>query len=553
MENNKSKTTNIRFGPGAYVILKNLPGSLVGIFSEFIDNSIASYSKNKDLLEKIHGAQFRLKIEIEKLEDEITITDNAAGISEIDFQRALQPANKPEDTKGLNEFGMGMKYAAVWLSNEWELHSSAIGENIKRRTIFNYDEVTSKGLEELPIFESPKSPNDHGTKVILRYLENKHVNPFQKKLIVKKLSSIYRNFIRPKESFQSEFKEYDIDIYFDGEKLEWIEYGFLKQQWFEDRQGEEMISSPSIEWKYRIPKQEILWTEDIMDRRSAEIKKVNKRLVVSGFVGILPDGEQAHKNGFVITRRGRVIEGYDSRVFPVPISTRQSRSFEYVRIYGELNFDEVEVSFDKSMLSISQDIRDMCFTQIANALRKIRFDEEPTKELNLLKQAKNHRAKFTRKEVVKGIEKYHIHHRKDDDQKIESLNEAGNKKIDNKDEEIINIEVLSINTSHLIPKEFMREMNICGDKWTVKLNWINDEIKSQLYFLREDMENQILTIYLNMADSVIVNNKELKEDIHFMDFIFCLGISELKAKMSGASDIHLLRIAFNDFIKILKG
>jgi hypothetical protein len=38
-----------------------------------------------------------------------------------------------------------------------------------------------------------------------------------------------------------------------------------------------------------------------------------------------------------------------------------------------------------------------------------------------------------------------------------------------------------------------------------------------------------------------------------MDFIFCLSISELKAKMSGAIDVQLLRIAFNDFIKILKG
>jgi hypothetical protein len=547
-----NKTTNIRFGPGAYSILKNLPGSLVGIFSEFIDNSIASYSKNKELLEEVHGKNFRLRIEIEKFEDEITITDNAAGINEKDFQRALQPANKPEDTKGLNEFGMGMKYAAVWLSNEWELHSSALGEVVKRHTIFNYDEVTNKGLEELPVFETKKSKNEHGTKVILRYLETKHVNPFQKKIILKKLSSIYRNFIRPSGTFQAAFKEFDIDIYFDNEKLEWTEYGFLLQQWYEDRQADEYINSPLIEWKYNIPRQEIEWTEDIMDRYSAEIKRVNKRLVVSGFVGILPDGDQAHKNGFVITRRGRVIEGYDSRIFPVPISTRQSRSFEYVRIYGELNFDEVEVSFDKSRLSISQDVRDMCFSQIATALRKIRFDAYEAKELNLLKQAREYRAKFTRKEVVKGIEKYHSYHRKDDDHKMILLNEVGSKKIDFQLSNEIIKEVQSITDSNLIPKEFSRELRILDNVWHVKLNWINDETKSQLYFLKEDFDNHVLGIYINMADFVIVNNKELKEDIHFMDFIFCLGISELKAKMSGATETHLIRIAFNDFIRILK-
>ena len=552
MELKKNKTTNIRFGPGAYSILKNLPGSLVGIFSEFIDNSIASYTKNKNALEKIHGKDFRLRIDIEKFDDEIIITDNAAGINEKNFQRALQPANKPEDTEGLNEFGMGMKYAAVWISNEWELHSSAIGEYVKRSTKFNYDEVTSKGLEELPIYENKKQPEDHGTKVILRYLETKHVNPFQRKIIIKKLSSIYRNFLRPAGTFQSMLKEFDIDIYFDNEKLEWVEYGFLKQQWFEDRQGEEYLSTPTIEWKYKIPKQEIEWIEDIMDRQSAQRVKAKKKLVVSGFVGILPDGDQAHKNGFVITRRGRIIEGYDSRIFPVPISTRQSRSFEYVRIYGELNFDEVEVSFDKSKLSISADIRDLCFSQIAQALRKIKFEEDSTRELNLLKQAREYRAKFTRKEVVKGIEKYHTHHRKNNYQKNELLDAVGNKRLDPKIAFDIKQETQSIIDSNLIPKEFSRQMKLCNENWTVKLNWINDETKSQLYFLKEDMENRTLSIYLNMADHVIVNNKELKEDIHFMDFIFCLGLSELKAKMSGAIDTHLVRIAFNDFIKILK-
>jgi hypothetical protein len=68
MENNK-KNAPITFGPAAYSILKNLPGSLVGIFAEFIDNSIASYIKNKIELEKINGHNFKLEI---KIEEELT-------------------------------------------------------------------------------------------------------------------------------------------------------------------------------------------------------------------------------------------------------------------------------------------------------------------------------------------------------------------------------------------------------------------------------------------------------------------------------------------------
>ena len=364
MEN--KKTTPISFGPGAYSILKNLPGSLVGMFCEFIDNSIASYIKNKEKLEEIDGKFFKLTVSIEKLEDTIIITDNAAGITEKDFQRALQPANKPEDVSGLNEFGMGMKYAAVWLSNEWELHSSALGESVKRQTVFNYDKVINEQLESLPIIETYKQKNEHGTKVILRYLEAKHVHRFPTENIKKKLCSIYRNYLRPEGTFQAKHKKYDIDILSFGEKLVWEEYGFLKQQWYLDRQGETLKDTPFFEWKHEIKEQPIEWNEEIMDRVNSKVTIVHKRLVVSGFVGILPDGQQKSKNGFVITRRGRVIEGFDDRIFPYEISTRSARDHQYIKMYGELNFDEVEVSFDKTKLSISQEVRNGCFMIIAS-------------------------------------------------------------------------------------------------------------------------------------------------------------------------------------------
>ncbi len=552
MENNK-KNAPITFGPAAYSILKNLPGSLVGIFAEFIDNSIASYIKNKIELEKINGHNFKLEIKIDKIDDEIIITDNAAGINEKDFQRALQPANRPEDTTGLNEFGMGMKYAAVWLSNEWELHSSAIGETVSRKTIFNYKNVIEEQLEFLPIEEKNKSINEHGTKVILRYLENKHVSPFPQKRIIEKLSNIYRNYLREYGSFQSKEKKYDINIIAFGEHLKWKEYGFLKQQWYKDRQGDELINSAVIEWKYEIKKQPIEWEEDVMDKYDSTINKIKKRLVVSGFVGILPDGNQAHKNGFVITRRGRVIEGFDQRIFPSPISSRSSRSFQYVRIYGELNFDEVEVSFDKSKLSISQDIRDICFTQIAEELKKIKFPEDQNQTYNLIKQANEHRAKFSREEVSKGIENYHKVHEKNDDYILDQgLNIVGQMTFDKEYHEELHKESQSLTKEKIVPREFSKQINISYDMWNVKLNWVNEESLKWLYNIEKDYSKKELKIFLNMANDIVVNNSILKEDVNFMDMIFCLGISELKAEQQGAQNPELMRYAFNEYLKVLK-
>jgi hypothetical protein len=551
MEN--KKTTSISFGPGAYSILKNLPGSLVGMFCEFIDNSIASYIKNKEKLEDIEGGDFKLKIRIEKLEDTIIITDNAAGINERDFQRALQPANKPEDVSGLNEFGMGMKYAAVWLSNEWELHSSALGENVKRQTIFNYDKVINEQLESLPIIEKNKDKNEHGTKVILRYLEAKHVHRFPNELIKKKLCSIYRNYLRPDGTFQAKYKKYDIEIMAFDEILNWEEFGFLKQQWYEDRQGKIAIKSPIFEWKHEIKEQPIEWDEEVMDRANSKVTKVHKRLVVSGFVGILPDGQHKSRNGFVITRRGRVIEGYDDRIFPYEISTRSARDFQYVRMYGELNFDEVEVSFDKSKLSISQETRDMCFQAISIELKNIIFPEDPNKKYNMLKQAKEHRAKFTREQVTKGINKFHESHQVKDTFYVDSeLNEIGNTIFDKNYNEKQRNEITNIEKAEIVPQEFSKILDIENESWTIKLNWINQETCSFLYNVNPDYTNKTLMIYLNMANEVVINNPTFKEDVNFMDIILCLGISELKAIQGGAENAEFVRYAFNDYIKILK-
>ena len=73
-------------------------------------------------MERINGKNFKLRIELSfDDDDEIRITDNAAGIDHKNWVRALQPGDIPEDDSGMNEFGMGMKYSAVWLSNHWTL------------------------------------------------------------------------------------------------------------------------------------------------------------------------------------------------------------------------------------------------------------------------------------------------------------------------------------------------------------------------------------------------------------------------------------------------
>lgn len=97
-----------------------------------------------------------------------------------------------------------------------------------------------------------------------------------------------------------------------------------------------------------------------------------------------------------------------------------------------------------------------------------------------------------------------------------------------------------------------KNIQIENENWDIILNWINNETLRDLYMVTFEYDNKKLKIFLNMAHDVIINNKELKEDIHFMDFVLCLAISELKAKNSGAQNVEQLRYAFNEYIRILK-
>ena len=160
MNNNK---VSIEWESTGYSVLKNLDASILGILCEFIDNSIQSYKDEKEALLKI-DPEYKLKIEINFTGRELTISDNAGGIELKNWLRALKPANKSTNVEGLNEFGLGMKYAAVWISNEWELISKSHKESVQRKVVFDYDEVIKSNIKELDFTEEITSENNHGTK-----------------------------------------------------------------------------------------------------------------------------------------------------------------------------------------------------------------------------------------------------------------------------------------------------------------------------------------------------------------------------------------------------
>ena len=167
---NNNETVNIRPAVGYLSILQAINYRAWYAIAEFVDNSIQSYVDNKSKLKKLHGNNFKLKIAIYVSKSKIQIIDNAAGINEKDFPRAFRAAARPENRKGLSEFGMGMKTAACWFSSIWIVKTKPLDEKELKIVKFDIKNIVRDEIEELEIKKSPLSLKQHYTEITLNNL-----------------------------------------------------------------------------------------------------------------------------------------------------------------------------------------------------------------------------------------------------------------------------------------------------------------------------------------------------------------------------------------------
>ena len=164
--------------------------------AEFIDNSIQSYIEKKKSIKKSESDyQLVIDIVIDSVDKVIIIRDNAGGIDKSNYQRAFRAAARPNDQKGLSEFGMGMKTAACWFSPKWEVITSAFGEDSEKSIKFDINKIVKDDITELDIFERRVNANKHYTIV---KLNNVTKIPKGKTIgaIKAHLTEIYRHLIR---------------------------------------------------------------------------------------------------------------------------------------------------------------------------------------------------------------------------------------------------------------------------------------------------------------------------------------------------------------------
>lgn len=346
-------------------VLRHLNYKAWFAIAEFIDNALQSFLGNRDALNAIHGPEFRLEVDV-RIDTSgpglIVITDNAAGISATDFPRAFRAAQVPTDRTGLSEFGMGMKSAACWFAEKWSVRTKAVGESLERTIHFDIRHIVDNKIESLNTeARDVGGPSAHYTVVTLRDL---HHVPQGRTLgkIKEHLASIYRMFLRDGR----------MTLRFNGEPLSYATAPILNAVRY---------TAPGV------PAQEpdaqpVEWRKDI----ALDFGEGQR---VTGFAALRDVGSTLLA-GFALFRRDRLIEGSHDETYRPSYIFKQTNSYPYQRLFGELHVEGFEVSHTKDGFRWEE------YEDIFLECLKQQLEAGP---LNLLAQAENYRALPSRKSI----------------------------------------------------------------------------------------------------------------------------------------------------------
>lgn len=445
---NQIEKVSIALQPSVYNTFRALNNTVALTLSEYVDNSVQSYLDNKErILNENPNYIFEVSIEVDQINNQIIIKDNAGGIDYQNYLRAFEPANIPLDNTKLNEFGMGMKTASIWLADKWSVRTKAIGENVERFTEFDLHKVIKENKEELIVVESIKNSKLHYTEIILTNLSHNAPSPYQMDKVRRHLSSIYRVFLRNDE----------INIIVNGEKLIAPNFEVLEAPYHSSTNGKD-----------------IFWKKEI----DFSLGKYKAR----GFIAILKS-IQNNANGLVLLRRGRVIVGgNEDRFFPNSIFGTPG-NFRYKRLFGELELSGFDVTFNKNGFTDEENLN-----VFIDALR----EELRDPNFNLLSQSDNYRVK-TKEEnskiaakIVKNQKREAVREPLTD--KIKKVEDASKDKenIANEEEKI----------SRAKPLDTLEDyFEIDGTTYRFQVDLINEDESDALYAVKQEIQiNELIEI-----------------------------------------------------------
>lgn len=507
----QSERVNIRPEVQVLSLLKHIEYEAWYALAEFVDNALASYLKSEQKLKAVEGADFKLNVSIEfnDQESKIIIRDNAAGIHQNDFTRAFRAAEVPPDNTGLSEFGVGMKSAACWFSDYWQVTTKALGEDYEKVVCFDLRKIFEEKLEELDVLTTGAETLHHYTVIELYGVKK---IPRGKGIwkVKDHLKSIYRDFIRSGQ----------LILKVAGEELTYTTPKILNFPRYDKPE------SKSVLWRKEIDFQ------------------IDEGLRVHGFVAIREKASTSEA-GFALFRRGRVIEGsHDSGFRPQEIFG-PSNSFRYQRIFGELHLEGFNVNFTKKGIQWDENL------DIFLSLLK---DDLSHEDFPLLQQAEKYRARASEidyQKTTKALDNTTNDFRKNLPGVMSELSRK--KKPDEPNE------VILPSTKQSIHREFSVRVNDID--WNIKIELSYDPSLKNIVEIGNHLINNNLfsgpsrlvgvrlsLIHPFMVQFIGTDNSKIEP---MLRIVAALGLSEVLAKESGVKTQGEVRRNFNEIINHL--
>ena len=294
----KQKEFNIEVGTSIIAAFQRIDIENFRIFSEFIDNSFQSFiDHKKDLIEKLNVKS--CVVEITWTDDEVVVKDNAFGMDEEGFSRALRlnaPASHYSEGS-LSKYGMGLKYAASNMGSLYIIETSAYGSEYRYKGTIDV-ELWKQSNPKTMLAEvyDEFDKNMHFTSITIKNLYHKF-NAIQMKKTISKLASMYSRFIEKKQLCIS---INGVNVKYDDPELDQDEYGSTIEESFDSQ----FIHEGKI-YKYH------------------------------GWAGVLKTGHVSDA-GFTIIQNGR---GIMFNFRPENVFGK-ANDYRYQRIVGEIELDE---------------------------------------------------------------------------------------------------------------------------------------------------------------------------------------------------------------------
>lgn len=347
------RKADVTVGTGIMEAFTRMPVETEQLLREFIDNSTTSYFDHRDCLDKIVESR-KCVITIDWDDSQIVILDNAYGMNEEEFKRALKPnaraKNYSEDSRG--QYGLGLKYAALNLGSWYSIETTAYNSNELYYAEIDLEEL-KKNIEtvDYKVNEAPKEK--HYTKITIKQLDRTIKDPPRKRApkqtkeskLRTALSYIYRNDIT----------NLNLDLYLNNIKITYDQPEYKQKE-----NGGEWFTTFDDTFEF-----------------------AGKTYTYHGWAAILAKASVSNA-GFMLLQKDRAIQ---LNYRPEDLFGK-SNDFRYQRVIGEVSLDGNSwvVTFQKNAIKwddfgledrFIQSLKDNAsLTEIFNYARKHRIKEE---------------------------------------------------------------------------------------------------------------------------------------------------------------------------------